>query len=80
MNFEIILGLKIDRNKSFLCDINYEASKLERCASIVGCEISSTPSNYLGLPLGTVLIACPLELGGGKDTSMSTLTENGSLL
>ena len=47
-----ISGMKINKAKSALFDINFSNESLEAMASRWGCEVGSWPMLYLGLPLG----------------------------
>ncbi|WMV43163.1 hypothetical protein MTR67_036548 [Solanum verrucosum] len=49
--FEAISGLHINMQKSTIYPVN-EVLNLEELADILGCNIGSFPSTYLGLPLG----------------------------
>uniref|UniRef100_A0A0A0LJW8 Reverse transcriptase domain-containing protein n=1 Tax=Cucumis sativus TaxID=3659 RepID=A0A0A0LJW8_CUCSA len=49
--FEEMLGLKINRNKCTIYDINSDQVKLQRWAEAFDCEVDSFPSCYLGLLL-----------------------------
>jgi hypothetical protein len=49
--FEAILGLKVNLQKSELVAVG-EVPYIEGLANILGCDISSLPLRYLGLPLG----------------------------
>lgn len=45
-------GLKINRSKCQSLGINHDEETLSRWAGIIGCEVGSFLSSYLGLPLG----------------------------
>jgi len=49
--FEAISGLHMNMQKSTIYPVN-EVLNLEELADIMGCNIGSFPSTYLGLPLG----------------------------
>lgn len=48
-------------HKCQIFGINYNTDKLGRWASMVGCEVRSFSSCYLGLPLGANSRACLLK-------------------
>lgn len=52
---EFISGLKINKGKCQVLDINYDQSKLNRWPMLVGYEVGSFLSSYLGLPKVTIL-------------------------
>lgn len=55
--FEAMSGLNISWSKCQVLGINCDQDKLQRWASVVGCEVGSHPTCYLGLPLGGNLTA-----------------------
>jgi len=50
--FEWCSGQKINWEKSAICGLNIEDSKVISTANILNCRIESLPFIYLGLPLG----------------------------
>lgn len=50
--FEAIPGLKINRNKCQILGFNCDQEKLRSCDGVIGCEVGSFPSSYLGLSVG----------------------------
>ncbi|KAL8501248.1 hypothetical protein ACS0TY_020703 [Phlomoides rotata] len=46
--FELILGLKVNFDKSSIWGINMEAGPLELLGNRIGCVIGSAPFSYLG--------------------------------
>ena len=51
MWFEVILGLKVNLDKSELIPV-CNVDNVEELASELGCKVGSLPSLYLGMPLG----------------------------
>ena len=51
MWFEVILGLKVNLDKSELIPVG-NVDNVEELASKLGCKVGSLPSLYLGMPLG----------------------------
>ena len=51
MWFEVILGLKVNLDKSELIPV-CNVDNVEELASELGCTVGSLPSLYLGMPLG----------------------------
>nr|CAN64184.1 hypothetical protein VITISV_022648 [Vitis vinifera] len=51
MNYEAILGLRINLDKSELIPVGC-VENVEALAAELGCKVGSLPSSYLGLPLG----------------------------
>lgn len=51
-SFEFISGFKIIRGKCLGSGINSDPSKLDSWPSLLGCEVGSFPTSYLGLDLG----------------------------
>lgn len=56
--FEAMWGLKINRSNCQILGINYDQDKLRRQVDVIGCEVGSFPSSYLGLLLGGNPRAC----------------------
>lgn len=46
-------GLRVNFNKSVIVPVNVPTEKMKILAGTLGCQISSLPFTYLGLPLGT---------------------------
>ena len=51
MWFEVLLGLKINLEKSELIPVG-EVSNLKDLVGVLGCKVSALPTSYLRLPLG----------------------------
>ena len=51
-DYEKALGQFINWDKSLIYFINVNVSRKNKIKNIMGCEIGSLPSSYLGLPLG----------------------------
>ncbi|GKV19246.1 hypothetical protein SLEP1_g29532 [Rubroshorea leprosula] len=51
-SFEMISGLKVNNDKSWLCGLNVDSERLEDMATIMNCSVSSIPFKYLGVPVG----------------------------
>ena len=49
--FEVVLGLKINLQKSEIIPVG-GVEKVDRVAAVFGCKVGNLPTNYLGLPLG----------------------------
>lgn len=45
-------GLKVNFNKSCMIPINLSNEEASRLASLIGCQVGSTPFTYLVLPMG----------------------------
>jgi hypothetical protein len=50
--FELVSGLKVNLAKSILLPVG-EVSNIGQLAEVLGCEVGSLPTPYLGLPLGS---------------------------
>ncbi|GKV08436.1 hypothetical protein SLEP1_g20063 [Rubroshorea leprosula] len=50
--FELISGLKVNFDKSWLCGMNIDGDFLGEMASIMNCSVGRIPFNYLGVPIG----------------------------
>ncbi|GKV09634.1 hypothetical protein SLEP1_g21105 [Rubroshorea leprosula] len=51
-SFEMISGLKVNYDKSWLCGLNVDSERLEDMATIMNCSVSNIPFKYLGVPVG----------------------------
>ena len=49
--FEIISGLRINFDKNVMYGINLPEVRSKQLATVLGCSLSSLPTNYLGFPL-----------------------------
>jgi len=56
LSFEAVSGLKINLDKSVLVPVGI-VDNMDDLAGILGCEVSSLPLKYLGLPLGALFKA-----------------------
>ncbi|GLT59681.1 hypothetical protein SLA2020_324880 [Shorea laevis] len=50
--FELISGLKVNFDKSWLYGMNVDSEYLGAMASIMNCSVGSIPFKYLGVPVG----------------------------
>ncbi|GKU93427.1 hypothetical protein SLEP1_g7022 [Rubroshorea leprosula] len=51
-SFEMISGLKVNYDESWLCGLNVDSERLEDMATIMNCSVSNIPFKYLGVPVG----------------------------
>lgn len=53
--FSVMLGLRINYEKTILIPIHYEEGWVIKVKNVLRCKVSSLPISYLYIPLGTNL-------------------------